>query len=164
MPESTALCSWSYHNALPPKNSNCLFLILCMRAGSNVPATGCACAFFISVVLVVWQPDGVRVLNQLISRSLRFSSHSYASLLGETTSVFSCFKSPCQSKMLKASSRVINLFFFLTYIELFWEEYMYFSVAHDRMYDVEWRVNWKHHINKWKAIGSTLNISHFMGC
>ena len=39
-----------------------------------------------------------------------------------------------------------------------------FSVAHGRMYDVEQHVNWKCHINKGKAIGSTLKISHFVGC
>ena len=35
-----------------------------------------------------------------------------------------------------------------------------FSVAHGRMYDVDPRVNLKRHINKGKAIGSTLKISH----
>ena len=38
-----------------------------------------------------------------------------------------------------------------------------FSVAHGGMYDVEQRVNLKHHINKGKAMGSTLKISRFMG-
>ena len=41
--------------------------------------------------------------------SLWFNSHSWASLPGETTSVFSHFKSPCQSGKLKVSSWVINL-------------------------------------------------------
>ena len=39
-----------------------------------------------------------------------------------------------------------------------------FSVAHGGMYDIERCVNWKCDINKGKAIGSTLKISHFMGC
>ena len=39
-----------------------------------------------------------------------------------------------------------------------------FSVCHGGMYDVEWRVNWKRHINKGKAIGSTLKILYFMVC
>ena len=32
------------------------------------------------------------------------------------------------------------------------------------MYNVEQHVNWKCHINKGKAIGSTQKISHFVGC
>ena len=47
--------------------------------------------------------------NQLTNHSVRFNSRSYASLPGETTSVFSHFKSPCQSEKPKASSRVMNL-------------------------------------------------------
>ena len=35
-----------------------------------------------------------------------------------------------------------------------------FSVAHGRMYDIEQRINSKHHINKGKAIGSMLKMSH----
>ena len=35
-----------------------------------------------------------------------------------------------------------------------------FSVAHSGIYDIEQRVNSKHHINKRKATGSTLKISH----
>ena len=38
------------------------------------------------------------------------------------------------------------------------------SVACDRVYNVELCINWKHHINKGKAIGTTLKISRFMGC
>ena len=47
--------------------------------------------------------------NQLTNHSVRFNSRSYASLPGETTSVFNHFKSPCRSEKLKASSRVMNL-------------------------------------------------------
>ena len=38
------------------------------------------------------------------------------------------------------------------------------SVAHGGMYDIEQLVNSKRHINKGKVIGSTLKISHFIGC
>ena len=44
--------------------------------------------------------------NQLTNRSVRFNSCSYASLPGETTSVFIHFKSPCRSKKPKVSSQV----------------------------------------------------------
>ena len=47
--------------------------------------------------------------NQLTNRSIWFSSCSYASLPGETTSIFSHFKSPCWSEKPKASSRGMNL-------------------------------------------------------
>ena len=47
--------------------------------------------------------------NQLTNRSVRFSFRFYASLPGETTSIFNHFKSPCQSEKLKTSSRVMNL-------------------------------------------------------
>ena len=123
-----SLLCWGHRTTLmiislrsPPQKTKIVYFW--SRAGSNVPATGCACAFFISVMLVVSQPVGAYVLNQPINRSLRFSSRSYASLPGETTSVFSCFKSPCQCKMLKASSRVINLIKKI-HIKLFWEEYI----------------------------------------
>ena len=50
---SMLLCSWSYHYVVPQR---ILFLhfrsCVCMWA-SNAPATGCTCAFFISVVLIV---------------------------------------------------------------------------------------------------------------
>ena len=44
---STLLCLWSYHYALSPKNKRVFFFgsRACMWA-SNVPATGCMCAFF----------------------------------------------------------------------------------------------------------------------
>ena len=75
-----------------------------MRA-LNAPATDCMCAFFMSVVLVEPQPIGVHVLNQLTNCNVWL----IPALLGEMTSVFSYFKSPCQSEKLKASSWVINL-------------------------------------------------------
>ena len=151
------LCSWSYHYALPPKNF----------------------FFSISVVLVVPQPISVRILNQLTNHSVRFSSRSYASLPGETTSVFSHFKRPSWSEKQKASSWVINLVKKLhtkfsgknisteksvqsaqhvKCMPASWN----FYVTHGWMHDVERRINWKHHINKGKVIWSTLNISHFM--
>ena len=74
-----------------------------------MPATSCACVFFVSVVLVVPQPISVRVLNQLTNCSVWFNSRSYASFPGEMTSVFNHFKSPCRSEKLKANSQVINL-------------------------------------------------------
>ena len=80
---------------------------------SNAPATSCMCNcmcdFFVSVVLVVPQPITIHVLNQLTSCSIQLNSLSYASRPGETTSIFSHFKSPCQSEKLKVSSWVINL-------------------------------------------------------
>ena len=47
--------------------------------------------------------------NQLTNRNVRFSSRSYASLHGKTTSIFNHFKSPCQNEKLKASVWVMNL-------------------------------------------------------
>ena len=47
--------------------------------------------------------------NQLTNRSVRFNSRFYASLPGETTSIFNHFKSPWRSEKLKASSQVMNL-------------------------------------------------------
>ena len=92
------LCSWSYHDTLPLKNSLFLFVISCMCVDTSAPATGCTCAFFSSVMLVVPQPISIRVLIQVTSCSIRFSSCSYASLPGETTSVFSHFKMPCRNE------------------------------------------------------------------
>ena len=71
---------------------------------SNTPASGCMHAFFMSVVLVAPQPTSVRVLNQMTSHSIQFTS-----LPGQMTSIFNHFKSACQSKKLKTSSWVVNL-------------------------------------------------------
>ena len=124
--------------------------------------------------------------NQLTNHSVWFNSCSYASLPGEMTSVFSHFKSPCWSEKLKASSRVMNLVkktahqnfqeehyteTFLCVVRSTWSakhvkcSACFFSswdssVAHGGMYNVKQCVNSKHHINKRKAIGSTLKISH----
>ena len=68
---------------------------------SNAPAAGYMCGIFVSVVLVVPQPVGVHVLNQLTNPSVWFNFHSFASLPGEAASIFNHFKSPC--------SQVINL-------------------------------------------------------
>ena len=62
--------------------------------------------------------------NQLTNRRVRFSSCSYASLPGETTSVFNRFKSPCRSEKQKASSRVIDLVHKKTH-QNFWQKYIY---------------------------------------
>ena len=66
------------------------------------------CVPFVSVVLVVPQPIGVRVLNQLISRSFWFNSCSFVSLPGETTH-FQSFQIAMPKWKLKVSSWVINL-------------------------------------------------------
>ena len=66
------------------------------------------CLFHL-VVLVVPQPISICVLNQLTRHSVWFNSRSFASLPGETTSIFNHFKLPCWSKKLKVSSWVINL-------------------------------------------------------
>ena len=64
-----------------PQKTKCFYFQSCACVcASNVPATSCACAFFVSVVLVVPQPTGVCILNQLP---------------GETTSIFSHLKLPC---------------------------------------------------------------------
>ena len=75
---------------------------MCQQQAARVP-------FFVSLVLVVPQPVGVHVLNQLTNCSVWFNSRSYASLPGEMTHVFNHFKSPCQSEKQKTSSQVINL-------------------------------------------------------
>ena len=75
---------------------------MCQQQAARVP-------FFVSVVLVVPQPVGVHVLNQLTNCSVWFNSSSYASLPGEMTHVFNHLKLPCRSEKQKTSSRVINL-------------------------------------------------------
>ena len=117
--------------------------------------------------------------NQLTNRSVRFNSRSYTSLSGETTSVFNHFKSPCWSEKPLASSWVMNLakkpptkIWRKSMIEnslcalydqrrapSMWSSAPAYS-ALVGMYDVKQRVNLKRHINKGKAIGSTLKISH----
>ena len=39
-----------------------------------------------------------------------------------------------------------------------------FPVTHCRMYDVKWHISSKRRLNKGKAMGNMLKISHFMGC
>ena len=82
-----------------------------------MPATGCAYTFLVSVVLVVLQPVGIHVLNQLTSCRIWFNSHSCVLLPGKTTSFFNHFKLPCQSKSLK-QTHVINLIK-ISHIKLF---------------------------------------------
>ena len=121
--------------------------------------------------------------NWLTIRSIRFNSCSYASLPGETTSVFNHFKSPCWSKKLKASSQVMNLA--KNPHQNFWEEHYterflcivrstqsaqhvkcstcFFRfwdipVTHGGMYNVKQCMHSKRHFNKWKAIASMLRF------
>ena len=75
---------------------------------SNSPATSCACAFLCPRCWLR-HSQSHSCFNQLTNRSVWFNSRSYASLPGETTSVFSHFKSPCRSEKPKASSWVMNL-------------------------------------------------------
>ena len=111
-----------------------------------------------------------------------FSSHSYASLPGETTSVFNHCKLPCRSEKLKASFRVMNLvkkkkhqnFQEECYTEMFLcivrstqstmhvkcSACFFSSWDYGGMYDVEQRINSKRHINKGKVIGRMLKIFH----
>ena len=86
------------------KTKICLFSIPCICMGIK----------FASNRLCVWDVGCATAnrrscFNQLTNRSVWFNSRSYASLPGETTSVFNHFKSPCWSEKLKASSGVMNL-------------------------------------------------------
>ena len=151
---------------------------------SNSPATGCTCVF-----LCVWDVGCATAnrrsrFNQLTNRSVWFSSRSYASLLGKTTSVFSHFKNrhaevrswkraPGWWKKKKRNAHQEKCYTeqFLCVIVQSTQSAKHvkcstcfsswdFSVAHGRMYDVEQCIDSKRHINKGKAIGSTLKISH----
>lgn len=148
---------------------------MCVWA-STAPATSCECAFFVYVVLVVpyWHPH-FKPADQL--------QCSVGFLLLCVTSwrdyfCFSHFKRPHWSKLPGDKSHQKST------RQTWQEEYVYRKVpvhcttsvwsavldswdsyvARGRMYDVEQRVSWKHHINEGKAVGSTLNISHFMDC
>ena len=106
---TTLLCSWSYYYAFPQNNENCLFSIPCVRVGIKFASNRLHVCLF-----CVWDVGCATAnrrsrFNQLTNHSVRFNSHSYTPLPGETTSVFNHFKSPCWSKKLKASSRMINL-------------------------------------------------------
>ena len=142
---------------LPSRKTN-FFNLLC-ACGHQMCQQPVACECVPFSCLWLW----------LCHSQLKRSSHSYMSLPSKTTSVFSHFKLPCQSEKLKVSSRVINLVpknthqtfqcSMLSAAPASWD----FCVAHGRMYDIKRRINWKHHINREKAIGSTLNISYFVG-
>ena len=121
---TTLLRLWSYCDTLPWKKKRFIFDLvhacghqMCQQKAARVP-------FFVSVVLVVPQPVGVRVLNQLTNCSVRFNSCSFASLPGEMTHVFNHFKSLCWSEKQKTSSRVIS-----QQKKIFQEEYIYRKVS-----------------------------------
>ena len=57
------LHSWSYHYAVPQKNKNCLFSIPCIRVGIKLTSNRLCVCLFVSKMLVVPQPIGVRVLT-----------------------------------------------------------------------------------------------------
>ena len=57
------LHSWSYHYAVPQKNKNCLFSIPCIRVGIKLTSNRLCVCLFVSKILVVPQPIGVRVLT-----------------------------------------------------------------------------------------------------
>ena len=63
MLKGTAIRSWSYHYTLPQKTKIIYFWSYACMWASNLPATGCACAFFVSEMSVVPQPIGIRVLT-----------------------------------------------------------------------------------------------------
>ena len=120
-----------------------------------------ACALFVSVVLVVPQLVGVCVLIQLTNCSVRFNFHSYASLPGKTTSVFSHFKLPCYAKVKAESELPGDKSCQKNAHQTFREEYMYRKVSVHCMISTSTQsmvecttsndgVNWKHHINKGK--------------
>jgi len=172
------LRSWSYHYALPQKNKYCLFFYPVHLCGYQIRQQP-----VVRVPFCVWDVGCATAyrrshFNQLTNRSVWFNSRSYASLPGETTSVFSHFKSPCRSEKPKASSRVMNLKKMHTKISGKSMIQNSFCALYDQhrvpsmwsaapassvlggMYDVEQRVNLKRHIKKGKAIGNTLKISH----
>ena len=60
---ATLLRSWSYHYALPQKNKNCLFSIPCIHVGIKFASNRLCVCLFVSEMLVVPQPIGVRVLT-----------------------------------------------------------------------------------------------------
>ena len=121
--------------------------------------------------------------NRLTNHSVQFNSHFYASLPGKMTSVFNHFKSPCRSEKLKASSRVMNLDK-KTHTKISGKSIIQnsFCALSDQcrapsmwsaapassvlgtflspMAECTTSNNSKHHINKGKAIGSMLKISH----
>ena len=176
------LRSWSYHYALPQKNKNCLFSIPCIRVGIKFASNRLCVCLFVSEMLVVPQPIGVRVLTiwpivafgsiptfmrHLLARWLPFSiiSNRHAEarswkraprwwispkkrrpkfpgrVLYRTVSV------RCTINAERQACEVQRLL--LQFLWLFCRPWR--NVR---------RVNLKRHINKGKAIGSTLKISH----
>ena len=156
---------------------------------SNVLATSCACAFFMSVVLVVPWQIGICVLNQLTNHSVQFSSHSYTSVPGEMASIFNHFKSPYWSKKLKVSSLVVNLIkkmhtrisgknicteTFPCIVQLVQNtEHMKCSVCFLGLFcqrhpwwTAQCRTTGQIQASHWqsKSVGKKLKIFHFMGC
>ena len=175
---TTLLRSWSYHDTLLRKRRS-LFSIPCVRVGIKFASNQLhMCLFYVwdaICAIASWRSR----FNQLTNRSVWFNSRTYASLPGETTTVFNHFKSPCWSEKLKASSGVMNLTQKMhtkisgksmiqnSFCALFnqrrapsmWSAVPASSVL-GGMYDVEQRVNLEHHINKEKVMGSPLKIAH----
>ena len=172
------LCSWSYYSALPPKNIFLYFQSLVCVWASNAPATSCECAFFVHVVLVVpyWHPH-FKPADQL-QCSVQFPLLCITSW--RDNFCFIHFKWPYWSELPGDKSHQ------KTTHQTLQEEYVYRKVSvhcttsaeHPAcevqcwilgtfmlpMVECMMSSNWKHHINKGKAVGSTLKISHFMGC
>ena len=159
----------------PQKHFKNIFNLMCVWA-STAPATSCECAFFVYVVLVVpyWHPH-FKPADQL-QCSVGFLLLCVCSW--RDYFCFSHFKRPHWSKLPGDKSHQKST------RQTWQEEYVYRKVpvhyttsvwsavldswdsyvARGRTYDVKQRVSWKHHINEGKAVGSTLNISHFMDC
>ena len=121
--------------------------------------------------------------NHLTYRSVWFNSRFYASLPGETTSVFNHFKLPCRSEKLKQApgwwispkkthtkffgKSIIHYSFCALYDQhrapSMWSAVPASSVLGtflSPMAECTTLNNSKRHINKGTAIGSTLKISH----
>ena len=105
MPEGTALCCCALDHITPlspPKNIFLIFSILC-ACGCQLHQQPVASVPFLCMWCWLCHID-VRILNQLTTCSVQFSSRYYVSLPGETTSVL-----VISNGHTEASSRVINL-------------------------------------------------------
>ena len=188
MLKDTALLRlWSYHYGLPQKNKNKLFSISCVHVGIKFASNRLRVCLF-SVWYVGCATANRRLcFNHLTSCSIRFNSRSYASLPGETTSVLnrhaearSWKRAPrwwilSKKKGKKKTHQNFQEEYypekFLCIVRSTWSAKHVkcstcffcswdFYVTHGGMYNIEQRVNSKHHIIKGKVIGSTLKIPH----
>ena len=150
-------------------------------------ASNSAATFFVSEVLAVPQPVSVRILTSCpvvafgsipallhhsLARRLPFLIISIAmpeqeaenELLGDESRLKN--KKQKQKFLGRVLYRKVSVRCTISAecqayeVKLMLLQFLGFSVAHGRMYDVEQRVNLKRYINKGKAIGSTLKISH----